>query len=364
MNPAIRDKLSLLPKQPGCYLMEDHRGTVIYVGKAKILKRRVRSYFIGKHNPKTEKLVSQIANFTFIVTASDVDTLILENNLIKNYHPKYNILLKDDKSYPYIKITDERHPRLIITRQVSKDQGRYFGPFPNVSAANETKALLDRLYPLRRCPLSAQRPCLYYQIGRCIGCCAREVSEEEYRQVTRKIVHFFNGGFRAVARKLKEEMREASDRLNFEKAQELHDLISCIEATMDKQSINNLDFVDRDVFGYAFQEGWLCVQVFHIRCGKLMQRAASFFPVYAEPETSIRAYLGQFYLGNHQIKPKEILMPELDDEKTIQEFLGIRLIHPQRGTKKNLVQMACQNARVALQNKLSLSGLKSTGNRD
>ncbi|MET1249142.1 excinuclease ABC subunit UvrC [Sporolactobacillus sp. STCC-11] len=367
MNPLIREKLVLLPELPGCYLMEDLNGNVIYVGKAKRLKRRVHSYFTGMHNPKTAKLVSEIANFTFIVTSSNVDALILEMNLIKRYRPKFNILLKDDKSYPFMKITDERHPRLIITRLVKRDKGKYFGPFPNVNAAKETKKLLDHLYPLRKCPLSATRPCLYYQMGQCIGCCARTVSKEDYDQVIHKIIRFFNGGYKKVEKDLELKMRRSAEQLDFENARKYHELIDSIKATMVRQKINHLDFVDRDVFGYAHQKGVLCIQMFYIRLGKLIQRRSTFICLSDnEPESTVMDYIEQFYRDERHSKPKEIFLPEIIDEALIQlirEALPIRIVCPKRGDKKDWVQLACQNARIALQHKLSLLQSESTAEK-
>ncbi|MTT31381.1 excinuclease ABC subunit C [Terrilactibacillus sp. BCM23-1] len=355
MNQRIKAKCSVLPEQPGCYLMKDRRGTIIYVGKAKILKRRVSSYFTRTHDRKTAQLVKQIADFTYILTASNVDALILEMNLIKKYRPKYNILLKDDKSYPFIKITAERHPRLIMTHEIKKDKGIYFGPFPNVHAAYQTKRLLDRLYPLRKCLLNTKRPCLDYQIGQCIGCCARSVSESEYRRVIRQIMDFFNGGFKNSKRELTEKMDQAAKEMNFESAKKYRDLISAIEATMEKQSINTMDFADRDVFGYAIQNGWMCVQVFFIRHGKMLEGRRSIFPVSEKPETELLAYLERFYQPNCHTKPREVLLPETVSGHAVQKILQTHCIQPKRGQKKKIVALATKNARVQLQNKRSLA---------
>lgn len=183
MNQQIKNKLALLPDQPGCYLMKDRQGTIIYVGKAKVLKNRVRSYFTGSHDGKTFRLVNEIEDFEYIVTSSNIEALILELNLIKKHDPKYNVMLKDDKTYPFIKLTAERHPRLIITRKVKKDKGKYFGPYPNAFAANETKKLLDRIYPLRKCNTLPDRVCLYYHLGQCLAPCVYEVEEQEYKKM-------------------------------------------------------------------------------------------------------------------------------------------------------------------------------------
>jgi excinuclease ABC subunit C len=354
MNEQIRNKLALLPAQPGCYLMKDRQGTIIYVGKAKILKNRVRSYFTGSHDGKTLRLVNEIEDFEYIVTSSDMEALLLEINLIKKYDPKYNIMLKDDKSYPFIKLTAERHPKLIITRKVKKDSGKYFGPYPNVQAANETKKLLDRIYPLRKCSTLPDRVCLYYHMGQCLAPCVKEVSKEEYKQITDEITKFLNGGYKDIKVDLTAKMAAAAEELDFERAKEFRDKIAHIEATMEKQKMTTTDFTDRDVFGYAVDKGWMCVQVFFIRQGKLIEREVSMFPIHNEPEEDILTYLGQFYSKNEHFKPKEILVPESVDLEMAEGLLGVKVLKPQRGKKKELVHLASKNARIALQEKFSL----------
>lgn len=262
MEQLIKEKLAVLPDQPGCYLMKDRFGTVIYVGKAKVLKNRVRSYFTGSHDGKTQRLVSEIRDFEYIVTSSNIEALILELNLIKKHDPKYNIMLKDDKIYPFIKITGERHPRLIVTRNVKKDKGKYFGPYPNVQAARETKKLLDRLYPLRKCSTLPDRVCLYYHMGQCLAPCVYNVTQEQNRQMVDEMTRFLKGGFKQIKEELSKKMLAASENLDFERAKEYRDQIAHIDATMEKQKMTMNDFVDRDVFGYSFDKGWMCVQVF------------------------------------------------------------------------------------------------------
>mgnify|MGYP001254008945 CR=1 FL=1 len=354
MNEMIKAKLELLPEQPGCYLMKDRQGTVIYVGKAKVLKNRVRSYFTGSHDLKTQRLVSEIADFEYIVTSSNLEALILELNLIKKHDPKYNVMLKDDKTYPYIKITAERHPRLITTRKVKKDKGKYFGPYPNVGAANETKRLLDRMYPLRKCSTLPERVCLYYHLGQCLAPCVNEVSEETYRKMIEEITRFLNGGYEDVKKELTEKMHAAAEKLDFERAKEFRDKIAHIEATMEKQKIVSTDFVDRDVFGYAVDKGWMCVQVFFIRQGKLIERDVSIFPVYNEPEEEFLTFLGRFYDQEHHFKPKEILLPRQADGHMAEQLLGVKVLKPQRGLKKEMVDMANKNAAIALNEKFAL----------
>ncbi|MGG1480491.1 excinuclease ABC subunit UvrC [Bacillus smithii] len=354
MNDIIKHKLALLPDQPGCYLMKDRHGTIIYVGKAKVLKNRVRSYFTGSHDGKTQRLVNEIEDFEYIVTSSNIEALILEMNLIKKHDPKYNVMLKDDKSYPYIKLTAERHPRLITTRKVKKDKGKYFGPYPNVGAANDTKKLLDRLYPLRKCSTLPDRVCLYYHLGQCLAPCVNHVPEETYKKMTEEITRFLNGGYQEIKDELMKKMSEAAENLEFERAKEYRDQIAHIEATMEKQKITTNDFTDRDVFGYAVDKGWMCVQVFFVRQGKLIERDVSMFPIYNEDEEEFLTFLGQFYSKAHHIKPKEILLPENVDIELAEQLIQVKMIQPKKGQKKELVKMAVKNAAIALQEKFSL----------
>ncbi|MED4299355.1 excinuclease ABC subunit UvrC [Geobacillus stearothermophilus] len=348
MNDRLKEKLSVLPEQPGCYLMKDKHGTVIYVGKAKSLKARVRSYFTGTHDGKTQRLVEEIADFEYIVTSSNAEALILEMNLIKKHDPKYNVMLKDDKSYPFIKITAEQHPRLLITRKVKKDGGKYFGPYPNVQAANETKKLLDRLYPLRKCSTLPSRACLYYHMGQCLAPCVNPVSDEQNKAMVEQIVRFLNGGYEDVKRELAEKMHEAAEALEFERAKEYRDQIAAIEMTMEKQKMMFNDFIDRDVFGYAYDKGWMCVQVFFLRQGKLIERDVSIFPLYQDPDEEMLTFLGQFYAKAHHLKPKEVVLPSDIDGELARELLGVAVVQPKKGKKKELVELASQNAAIAL----------------
>lgn len=354
MNQQIKNKLALLPDQPGCYLMKDRQGTIIYVGKAKVLKNRVRSYFTGSHDGKTFRLVNEIEDFEYIVTSSNIEALILELNLIKKHDPKYNVMLKDDKTYPFIKLTAEKHPRLIITRKVKKDKGKYFGPYPNAFAANETKKLLDRIYPLRKCNTLPDRVCLYYHLGQCLAPCVYDVEEQEYKKMIDDINRFLNGGHTEIKKELTEKMLEASETLDFERAKEFRDKIAHIDITMEKQKMMTTDFVDRDVFGFAYDKGWMCVQVFFVRQGKLIERDVSLFPVYDEPEQELLTFLGQFYELTNHFKPKEILLPESVDAELAEGLLGVKTLHPKRGSKKEMLQLANKNASIALHEKFSL----------
>jgi excinuclease ABC subunit C len=354
MNSLLKEKLAILPDQPGCYLMKDRQGSIIYVGKAKVLKNRVRSYFTGSHDGKTLRLVNEIEDFEYIVTSSDLEALILEINLIKKYNPKYNINLKDDKSYPFIKITSDKHPRLIITRQVKKDKGKYYGPYPNVYSANETKKLLDRIYPLRKCSTLPTKVCLYYHIGQCLAPCVNTVTDEQNKNMVEGINRFLNGGYKEIKHDLTSKMLKASEDMDFERAMEYRDQISHIEATMEKQKMMMTDLVDRDVFGYSYNKGWMCVQVFFIRQGKLIEREVSLFPVYADPIEEFTTFLGQFYSENHHFKPKEILVPDEVEKDLMEQLLEVPVHQPKKGKKKELVGLACKNARIALEEKFSL----------
>ncbi len=354
MNDTIKNKLTILPDHPGCYLMKDRQGTIIYVGKAKVLKNRVRSYFTGSHDGKTLRLVNEIVDFEYIVTSSNIEALLLEINLIKKYDPKYNVMLKDDKTYPFIKITAERHPRLITTRKVKKDKGKYFGPYPNVQAANETKKLLDRIYPLRKCSTLPDRVCLYYHMGQCLAPCIKEVSEQEYKSLTDEITRFLNGGYNDIKKDLTEKMTEAAEQLDFERAKDLRDKIIHIDTIMEKQKMTMTDFTDRDVFGYSVDKGWMCVQVFFIRQGKLIERDVSMFPIYDEAEEEMLTFLGQFYAKPDHFKPNEILVPETIDTSMLEQLLDVKVLIPKRGQKKDLVKLAEKNATIALKEKFSL----------
>jgi len=310
----IRHKLALLPDQPGCYLMKNDEGRIIYVGKAKVLKNRVRSYFTGSHDGKTQKLVSEIRDFEYIVTASNTESLILECNLIKEHHPRYNVLLKDDKSFPYLKITHETHPKLEVTRRVVKDKGKYFGPYPNAFAAQQTKKLLDRLYPLRKCNTLPDKVCLYYHLGQCVAPCEYPVEDTVYSGMIGEITRFLNGGHTEIKRELKRKMEEAAEELAFERAREYRDQITAIEALMEKQTINMSDAMDRDVFGYAVDKGWMCVQILYMRQGKMIQRHMSVFPYYGEPYEDFLSYVAQYYSDNPAL-PREMLLPMPPEEE-------------------------------------------------
>lgn len=354
MNDNIQNKLAILPEEPGCYLMKDRQGTIIYVGKAKILKNRVRSYFTGSHDGKTQRLVSEIEDFEYIVTSSDLEALILELNLIKKHDPKYNVMLTDDKTYPYIKITNEKYPRILTTRKVKKDKAKYFGPYPNAFAANETRKLLDRIYPLRKCARLPDRVCLYYHLGQCLAPCVKEIEPKVYDDMIEEITKFLNGGYEEVKEDLQKKMMEAAENLEFERAKDFRDQIAHIETIMQKQKMVSADLSNRDVFGFTVEKGWMCVQVFFVRQGKLIERDVSIFPIYRDPEEEFLTFIGRFYDIPEHIKPKEIFIPNNIETGILEKLLDVKVVIPKRGPKKELVELAMKNAQIALHEKFQL----------
>ena len=354
MNQLIQSKLELLPTSPGCYIHKDKNGSIIYVGKAKNLRNRVRSYFRGSHDTKTEALVSEIEDFEFIVTESNIEALLLEINLIKENKPKYNIMLKDDKSYPFIKITNETYPRLIITRQVKKDGGLYFGPYPDVGAANEIKRLLDRLFPFRKCTNPPEKVCFYYHLGQCKAHTICQVDSQYFKELAQEVAAFLKGQDDQIIEDLRGKMAGAAQNMEFEKAAEYRDLIQSIGTLRTKQRVMAKDLQNRDVFGYYVDKGWMCVQVFFVRQGKLIERDVNLFPYYNDPDEDFLTYIGQFYQEKSHLKPNEILIPADIDEEAVRAMVDTKVLKPQRGEKKQLVNLAIKNARVSLQQKFDL----------
>ena len=354
MNNLIKSKLELLPTSPGCYIHKDKNGTIIYVGKAKNLRNRVRSYFRGSHDTKTEALVSEIVDFEFIVTESNIEALLLEINLIKENKPKYNIMLKDDKSYPFIKITNERYPRLIITRQVKKDGGLYFGPYPDVGAANEIKRLLDRIFPFRKCTNPPSKVCFYYHIGQCMAHTICKKDEAFFKAMAQEVSDFLKGQDDKIIDDLKSKMNLAVQSMEFERAAEYRDLIQAIGTLRTKQRVMAKDLQNRDVFGYYVDKGWMCVQVFFVRQGKLIERDVNLFPYYNDPDEDFLTYVGQFYQEKSHLVPNEILIPQDIDDEAVKALVDTKVLKPQRGEKKQLVNLAIKNARVSLEQKFNL----------
>lgn len=352
----LKEKLSLVPNKPGCYLMKNENGTIIYVGKAKKLKNRLSSYFRGTHTGKTARLVSEIRDFEYVVVGSEKESLVLELNLIKKYDPKYNILLRDDKRYPYIELTNEPVPRLSIVRNVNrkrKNQTRIFGPYPNVTAARNTVNLLNRIYPLRKCRTYQKKPCLYYHIGQCLGYCTNQVSKERIKDLEEEILKFLRGDASFVIKKLETDMYEASKNLNFERAKELKELLDYVQITLQKQKVEINDTTARDVFGYYVDKGYLSMQVFFIRGGKILERHSAIFPLVDEVENEVSRYIATFY-EKDVLLPKEIMMKEISGIEELSSYLEVPIHIPLRGVKKKLVDMACKNAEIALNEKFEL----------
>lgn len=350
----IEQKLALLPDQPGSYQMKDINGKIIYVGKAKNLKNRVRSYFKGEHTGKTAQLVENIADFDFIVTSSEKESLLLEVTLIQKYQPYYNIRLKGGTGYPYIKITNERDPKIELDNEVKKDGAHYFGPYPNVYAAQETLHFLQKTYPLRRCNGYQGRPCLYANMGQCLGPCYRVVPVEEYDAQIKRIQAFLNGRTKEVTQELKEKMMVASEEMAFERAADLRDQLKFIEATVEKQKIISNDGTPRDLINYYVDKGWMSVQIFFIRQSRLMKREKRVFAIVEEAEEELTRFILQFYQRDNTVLPKELLVPAGLDVKNIGEVLGIPVRTPQRGEKRQLLELAEKNAKIELDEKFRL----------
>ncbi|GAJ25243.1 excinuclease ABC subunit C [Liquorilactobacillus sucicola DSM 21376 = JCM 15457] len=363
----IEKKLKLLPDLPGCYVMKDINSRIIYVGKAKNLKNRVRSYFKSAHEGKTAKLVSEIRDFETIITSTDKEAFLLEITLIQKHKPYYNIKLKRGTGYPYIKITNEKDPMIKIVSQVKKDGGYYFGPYPNVYAAEETMQLLQKVYPLRRCNGYQKRPCLYYHMGQCLGACFKEVPMEEYAAQIKKIKSFLNGNVGRIKQTLTKKMKQASEGLDFERAAELRDQIHYVEITVEKQQIISNDNTPRDLFNFYLDKGWISIQVFFIRQARLIKREKRIFPCIDTPEAELESFILQFYNRKNNVMPKEILVPETLDKEVLTEILHRPVRTPYRGQKRELLNLAEKNARLVLEEKfrlLELDDRKTTGAMD
>lgn len=350
----IREKLKLLTTKPGCYLMKSDNGTVIYVGKAKNLKRRVSSYFNREHTGKTKALVENIKDFEYIVTATEVESLLLEINLIKKYSPKYNILLKDNKSYPYIEITNERYPRLIISRprKIKGHKGKLFGPYPNAYAARKTVELLNRIYPFRKCHTMDKKVCLYYHIGQCLGYCEKKTETGIIKDMINEVTSFLKGNYDEVRKKIKKLMLEASNSLNFEKAIEYKEMLEYIDKVLEKQKISLNDNVTRDVINYYVKNDYISFQVLHLRDGKINMRDGEVFPLIDEVSETLSYFVTSFYDKNEI--PKEILLSESFDNELLEHALKTKVLVPQKGIKKKLVDMAYDNAKIVLDEKFEL----------
>lgn len=356
MNLTLQKKLELLPDNPGCYLYKDNIGEIIYVGKAKNLKNRVKSYFTGTHNKKTQTLVSKIEDLEYIIVNSEKEALLLENNLIKKYRPYFNIRLKDDKSYPYLMITKEEHPRLLMTRKYKKNNKNiYFGPYVDIKSATEVKKILDKIYPLRKCNPVEKRPCMYYQIGECIGPCAKKITVDDYKMQISKIKSFLTGNTKEILSDLRTKMQEHIKNLEFEAAGQIHSYIKSIEVSVQNQVVADSTNVDRDYIGFSFNDEYICIQIFLSRLGNIIERKVEYFNLYDSPEEILYSYLLQYY-GLNKL-PKEIYIDDVD-ENLLSDVVDCKIIIPKRGNHRKILDTVKENATYYLNNNLAIEELK------
>ena len=356
MNLTLQKKLELLPDNPGCYLYKDNIGEIIYVGKAKNLKNRVKSYFTGTHNKKTQTLVSKIEDLEYIIVNSEKEALLLENNLIKKYRPYFNIRLKDDKSYPYLMITKEEHPRLLMTRKYKRNNKNiYFGPYVDIKSATEVKKILDKIYPLRKCNPVEKRPCMYYQIGECIGPCAKKITTDDYKMQISKIKSFLTGNTKEILSDLRTKMQAHIKNLEFEAAGQIHSYIKSIEVSVQNQVVADSTNVDRDYIGFSFNDEYICIQIFLSRLGNIIERKVEYFNLYDSPEEILYSYLLQYYALNKL--PKEIYIDDVD-ENLLSDVVDCKIIIPKRGNHRKILDTVKENATYYLNNNLAIEELK------
>ena len=351
----FKDKLALIPHLPGSYQMKNSDGVIIYVGKAKDLHKRVNSYFNRPHTGKTAKMVSEIADFSYIVASSELEAFLLEFNLIKQYDPKYNILLKDDKSYPYIEYISKPYPKLQVSRYLivrKKDKKMLFGPYPNAYAARKIVALINRLYPLKKCDVMPKKVCLYYHIGECLGYCEKKVDPEKLKEMEEEILSFLRGNADVLKNKILEKINMYSEQLNFEMALELKKELNYISIILDKQKMELHDFVNRDVVGYFFDKGYLSVQILFLRNGRMVGGHTDILPVISDYQDELDTYLMNFY-SRHEV-PKEVLCTKDVNTSILSEIVNTNFVVPVKGKKKNLVDMACKNAKIYLENEMEI----------
>ncbi|MBF0714378.1 excinuclease ABC subunit UvrC [Gemella sp. GH3] len=352
MNEILRKKLKLLPDEPGCYLYKDELGDIIYVGKAKNLKNRIKSYFTGTHNKKTQLLVSNIYDLEYIIVNSEKEALLLENNLIKKYKPHYNIRLKDDKTYPYLMITKEEHPRIILTRKYKKNSANiYFGPYVDIKSATQLKKIIDKIYPLRKCNPIEKRACTYYQIGECIGPCAKKVTNEEYKNQIKNIKNFLNGNTKNILNKLDAKLKSYVENLEFENAATIYEYIQAIKISVENQNISMTSNIDRDYIGYYYDENYICIQIFLSRMGNIIERKVEYYNLYSDYTEVLYSYIIQYYALN--IAPKEVFIEGLDVE-LLTELIGVKFINPKKGYNKKIIDTLKNNAKYYLDNNIKI----------
>ena len=343
----FKEELSLVPHLPGCYLMKNKDNIVIYVGKSKNLKNRLSSYFQREHTGKTMMLVREIDHFEYIVTNTEMESLLLEINLIKKYNPKYNILYRDDKSYPYIELTSDKVPTLRIIRRINvkKVKNNLFGPYPNVGAARKVVEILNRIYPLRKCKTYEKRECLYYHIGQCLGYCTHEVDENKIKEMKSEIISFLNGNTKVLTDRVTEKMKISSNNLDYEKALEYKELLNYINITTEKQKVDLDNSVNIDVASYYAKDNYISIQILFIRGGKLLDRNRNIFPMIDTEEEEFSRYLSEFYNKNVSM-PKEVLVPDNLNKEVFEEVFKIKFMTPIKGEKKKILDLAYDNARI------------------
>lgn len=350
----FKEELSLVPHLPGCYLMRNKDDIVIYVGKSKNLKNRLSSYFQREHTGKTMMLVREIDHFEYIVTNTEMESLLLEINLIKKYNPKYNILYRDDKSYPYIELTDEKVPILRIIRRINvkKIKNNLFGPYPNVGAAKKVVEILNRVYPLKKCSTYEKRECLYYHIEQCLGYCTREIDTKVIKEMRSEIVSFLNGNTKVLTDRIKEKMIKASDKLDYEKAKEYKELLDYINITTEKQKVDLDEKVNIDVASYYTKDNYISIQILFIRGGKLLDRTRNIYPLVDTTEEEFAHYLSQFYSKN-VVFPNEVLVPSSIDIDSFSGAFNLKFISPIKGEKKKILDLAYDNARIYFEEQMT-----------
>jgi len=349
----IDAKLKALPDNPGCYLMKDEDNQIIYVGKAKSLKNRVKQYFTGAHDHKTTKLVRNISDFDYVLTNTEKEALLLEINMIKQYSPKFNLMFMDDKSYPYIKLTNEEYPMLRLVREKKRDKrSLYFGPYPDAAAARQMITLLNQLYPLRKCHKLPKKACLYYYLNECLAPCEFKIEEDVYENIRNQVIRVLKGDTKELLSDLNKQMMAASDKLQYEKAQEYHQLIKSVNHITDKQQVQINDNIDQDVWHYFTDKGYICIQQMLIRNGKLLRKLAVLNELYEDETEAFVSYIAQYYRENQLVK--EVIVPRNIDTDLFDDNLAARLITPIQGRRAGLLKMAYDNAQEYLNRKFSV----------
>ncbi len=353
------EKLKLIPDLPGSYQMYDKDGIIIYVGKAKNLKKRVKSYFKGTVTGKTLMMVSEVVDFKYITTSSELEAFILELNLIKKYNPKYNILLKDDKTYPYIEYIKNPYPVLKVSRYLKikkSDKKSLFGPYPNAYAARRIVNLLNRIYPLKKCTGNPKEICLYYHIDECLGYCSKKLNNNQLIEMENEILSFLRGNEDIIKNKILDRIDYYSKQLNYEVALELKNELKYIEIIMDKQKVELNDLINRDVIGYHIEKGMVCVQILFVRSGKIVGGTNNIMYIISDLYDEISSYILSFY-QKHEV-PRELMICDDINNEIISELLNTKVLTPVRGLKKKLCKMAGDNAKITLENEIELLNRK------